>query len=194
MLTRLQSSKLELELKIEDDEIAKMRVALNSAKTNKEYSAILTRLNTDKADKSKLEEQILTLMNQIEADQKECRESRAAMEQDQEKLEGIRGECEARQAKIQADIDSLTIHYDQAAGEVPAKEREMFTRLASRFDGEVMVEITKSSRKDEQTCGGCYMSIPLEYVNALMTKDEVVVCPSCGRFLALDLNPAELTA
>ena len=193
-LTRVQASKLELELKVEEEDIAKMRVALNSAKTNKEYSAILTRLNTDKADKTKLEEQILTLMNQVEADQQECRETEAALQQDQQKLDEIRAECEQRQAKIQAEIDSLTADYDQAAKGIPAKERDLFSRLSGRFDGEVMVEVSKSDRKDEHTCGGCYMSIPLEYVNALMTKDEIVACPSCGRILALDLNPAEQTA
>ncbi len=193
-LTRVQTSKLELELKSEEEEIGKLRVALNSAKTNKEYSAILTRLNTDKADKSKLEEQILALLNQVEVDQQECREIETARQHDQKKLEEIRSECEARQSKIKADIDDLSGDYRAAAGEVPAKEREMFTRLAGRFDGEVMVEVAKSNRKDEHTCGGCYMSIPLERVNALMTKDEVVACPSCGRILALDLNPAQQTA
>jgi hypothetical protein len=193
-LTRLQSGKLELALKTEEDEIAKLRVALNSAKTNKEYSTILTRLNTDKADKSKLEEQILTLMNQVEADQLECRGAETAMQQDQQRLDEIRSECEEQQAKIQTEIDRLNSNCRQAADEVPSKERDMFTRLADRFEGEVLVEVAKTSRKDEHTCGGCYMSIPLERVNALMTKDEIVACPSCGRLLALDLNPAEQTA
>ena len=47
--------------------LQKMRVALNSARTNKEYSTVLSRINTDKADLSKLEEKLLQIMMEIEA-------------------------------------------------------------------------------------------------------------------------------
>jgi len=52
-LTKVQSDSLELELKTRDEEIAKLRAHLNTAKTNKEYASVLTRLNTTKADNSK---------------------------------------------------------------------------------------------------------------------------------------------
>ena len=67
-LTKLQSDRLELELRGRDAEIAKLRAALNGAKTNKEYASLLTILNTNKADNSKLETQILELMKDIETD------------------------------------------------------------------------------------------------------------------------------
>ena len=53
-LTKVQSDRLELELKTRDAEVAKLRGALNNAKTNKEYAAVLTQLNTTKADNSKI--------------------------------------------------------------------------------------------------------------------------------------------
>ena len=52
-LTRIQADRLELDLKSRDEHIAKLRAALNMARTNKEYSAVLTDLNTSKADDSK---------------------------------------------------------------------------------------------------------------------------------------------
>ena len=73
-LTRVQSDRLELELKIRDEEIAKLRAMLNAAKTNKEYAAVLTQLNTTKADNSKIENQILDLLKDIEADEAESQD------------------------------------------------------------------------------------------------------------------------
>ncbi len=58
---RLQSDRLELELKSRDEQITKLRNTLNLARTNKEYSVILTELNTAKADDSKLESKFLRL-------------------------------------------------------------------------------------------------------------------------------------
>ena len=70
-LTKVQSDRLELELKTRDEEISKLRAMLNTAKTNKEYATVLTQLNTTKADNSKIENQILELLKDIEADEAE---------------------------------------------------------------------------------------------------------------------------
>ena len=40
-LTRVQCDRLELDLKGRDQQIAKLRAALNTAKTNKEYASLL---------------------------------------------------------------------------------------------------------------------------------------------------------
>src|SRR4030042_3401963 len=68
-LSKVQSDRMELELKRNDETIAKVRASLNSAKTNKEYSALLTQLNTTKADNSKVETQVLELLKDIETDE-----------------------------------------------------------------------------------------------------------------------------
>ena len=67
-LTKVQFDRLELELKSREETIAKLRTSLNSAKTNKEYAALLTQLNTTKADNSKIENQSLELLKDIETD------------------------------------------------------------------------------------------------------------------------------
>jgi len=188
-LTRLQYSKLELELRTREDEIAKLRVALNTAKTNKDYSAILTRINTDKASKSKFEDQILQLMTQIDADQSACREIERDIQAQQQQLEELSQQSQLEQQTLQAVVDDLTRQYQEAYDSVPPKERHLFERLADHFDGQVMVEVaTGNARRSEYLCGGCFMSIPLEVVNTLMSRDELITCPNCGRFLVLDLH------
>jgi hypothetical protein len=191
-LTRLHYSKLELELKSQEEEISKYRLALNTAKTNKDYSAVLTQINTKKADKSKLEDQILALMNQIDNDQVACREIEGAIESESEKLVQVVEQSEEKKEAIEADISRLSDKRQELTKDVPAKELAFFERLAQRYDGEVLAEITQvNGRKGDHSCGGCYMTITLESVNALMTKDEVIYCPNCGRILVLDLQPQQ---
>ena len=187
-LTRMQRDKLELELKIREDEVSKYRAALNQARTNKDYSAILTRINTHKADKSKLEDQILSLMGQIDADQLACREIEENIETESQHLTEIKEQAEGKRLVMQKDLDSLQARRETAAVAVPAKEMSMFDRLADRFNGEVLAQVSQlNGKKGDHSCGGCFMKVTLESVNSLMTRDEVLTCPSCGRILVLDL-------
>lgn len=188
-LTRVQYSKLELELRTREDEIAKLRVALNTAKTNRDYSAILTRINTDKAGKSKLEDQILQFMTQVDGDQAACRQIEQEIETESERLADIRRQTEEKHLALKTQLDKLELQHRQASEHVPEKEGRLFRRFADHFSGRVLAEVTKGNgRRGEHLCGGCFMSIPLESVNTLMSRDEMIICSNCGRILVLDLN------
>ena len=89
-LTKVQCDRLELELKTRDEQVNKLRASLNNAKTNKEYAAVLTQLNTTKADNSKIENQILELMKAIETDEAECTDIRRQMDEQKQALEQTR--------------------------------------------------------------------------------------------------------
>ena len=186
-LTKVQSDRLEMELKVRDQEIAKFRAALNTAKTNKEYAALLTQLNTTKADNSKLEAQILELMKILEADEGECSKIKAGIEAEKEKLEQIRQESETSAEKYQQEVDEIQAEWDQAAKEVPHDPLEIFRRVAETYDGEAVVEVEaqENGRTSVYSCSGCFMSITTESVNLLMTRDDIIRCPNCTRILVL---------
>ena len=191
-LTRMRHDKLELELGSREDEITKWRVALNQARTNKDYSAILTRINTKKADKTRLEDQILALMAEIDTDQTACRELKSCIEAENTQLEEIRQQAQEKQKVIQKELDQLDQRRRDAFSQVPLEQKTFFERLAERYDGEVLAKVERSeNRRSEQTCGGCFMSVPLEIVNSLMSRDDVQTCANCGRILVLDLNPQQ---
>jgi uncharacterized protein len=185
-LTTLQSDRLELELKSRDAEIAKLRAALNSAKTNKEYASLLTILNTNKADNSKLETEILNLMKDIEADQAECDKILETIEAQKQQLEVIRHDAETASVKLEEEVNKVQAEWDEAAKDIPPAALETFKRVAETYDGEAVVEVESQSGKSAvHSCGGCFMSVTAESVNQLMTRDEIVRCSNCTRILTL---------
>ncbi len=185
-LTKVQSDRLELELKARDEEIAKLRASLNTAKTNKEYAALLTQLNTTKADNSKNETQILELLKDIEADEAECVKIREQVDQQKQNLEQTRKEAEQLAAKYQAEIEEIEVEWNRVAGTIPNEPLEIFKRVAETYDGEALATIDQQEGKTEAyTCGGCFMGIIAESVNLLMTKDDIIRCPNCTRILVL---------
>ncbi len=185
-LTKIQSDRLELELKTKDEEIAKLRASLNTAKTNKEYAALLTQLNTTKADNSKNETQILELLKDIEADEAECEKIQEQVEQQKQTLEQTRKEAEQLATKYQAEIEEVQLEWNRIAGIIPNAPLEIFKRVAETYDGEALATIDRQEGKTEAyTCGGCFMGITAECVNLLMTKDDIIRCPNCTRILVL---------
>jgi predicted nucleic acid-binding Zn-ribbon protein len=186
-LTTIQSDRLELELKSRDEEISKLRNSLNSARTNKEYAAVLTQLNTTRADNSKIEAQILELMKNIEVDQSECQKIQQDIDAQKTKLEQIRKESEQLATKYEAEIDQIQSEWDEAAKYVPAEFLEVFNLVAEKYDGEAVAAIEQQGGPNgAYTCGGCFMGVTAESVNMLMTKDEVIRCPNCTRILVLE--------
>ena len=185
-LSKVQADRLELELKSNDESIAKLRASLNSAKTNKEYSALLTQLNTTKADNSKVETQTLELLKDIEADESECQDIQTQIDEQKQALEQTRKESESLAAKYQKQIDEIQAEWDQIAKSVPAGQLEIFNRVAETYDGQAVVEVEhQEGNKGIYSCGGCFMGITAESVNMLLTRDEIIRCPNCTRILVL---------
>jgi len=186
-LSRLHADRLELELKSREEHIAKYRAALNTAKTNKEYAAILTELNTSKADNSKLENQILELMKNIDSDESDCTQIKEQINEEKTRLEEVRSESESKSVEFEKEIAEIQTEWDQESKNIPAESLNTFKRVAETYDGEAIAKVEQQdSRSDSFTCGGCYMGLTAETVNQLMTKDDIIRCPSCTRILILD--------
>ena len=185
-LTKIQADRLELELKSVDESVAKLRASLNVAKTNKEYAAILTQLNTTKADNSKTETQALELMKDIEVDEQECLKIHEQIERQKKVLEQTRKESEVSAVKFEAEINEIQAEWDKAASELPTEVVELFKRVAETYDGEALSVVdTQEDRTGSYSCSGCFMGITAESVNLLMTKDDMIRCPNCTRILVL---------
>jgi len=179
---------VELELKARQEEIDRLRTVLNTTKTNKEYAAILTRINTLKADNSKFEDEGLKLIQAAEE------VSGQMAEVDQKIIEVQQSLTEARETsadevrRLEAMLQELTGKRDRAAGDVPPKALAIFNRIAANRSGDAMakIQILGDKPPHQYVCGGCNMSIRAEHANALRTRDEVRLCDCCQRILYLE--------
>lgn len=168
-----------------DAKIDEHREQMNSVTSNKQYSALLVEVNMLKDQKAKLEEQALAEMSGVE----ECRKSLDELDQqiaEQKKLvENAEAEVEAARSEVGDRLDDVKKQRDEAAEQLPADVLRDFERLADAYGGEAVVEIEEQDRRRmEYTCGGCFMSLPFETVNKLLTRpDEVAHCSNCNRIL-----------
>lgn len=175
---------LEMDLKSRDQLIEKLRTQQQGAKNNKEYQALLVEINTRKVDRGKIEEQILVLIDIVEKQKVESGHLATHLEAEKTKLEGMRAEINDRLATLQAEVDAIRPEREAAEAQVPAKIRDLFNRLADRYDGEAMAGIDRPDRrKEEYLCTACNMDLVRDIYNKLKNRDDVVFCPNCQRML-----------
>lgn len=182
-----QATTLEKEANSIEARIEQLRQRMNSASTNKEYSALLTEVNTIKIEKAKAEELALVEMAKVET----LKEKHTALESniaDQMKIkQKADEELAQRQGEVGERLSELKAQRDKTAEGIPSVELTVFNRLNDQFEGEAMAQIEEVDRRRlEYSCGGCYISIPMEKVSQLVSGDKVVQCPSCKRILFLE--------
>jgi hypothetical protein len=183
----------ELDLKVNEEQVQKLRTALNSAKTNKEYASILTQINTRKADNAKCEEEVLKIMQEVDALQAEADRVKSRIEVEENRLEEVRQNNAEEIERLTKMAEELGNRRDAAAGEVPDSALAEFERVSDRYEGEAMAVIEVHGKKPpfDYVCGGCFMSLNAEHANILRTRDEVRTCDNCRRILYMEAENQE---
>ena len=188
---QMRLDSLSLDAAAREESINKHRQALAKAKTNREYAAILTAMNTEKADNAKVEGDALQRMEELQS------------------LKNVQTALEAEHAKASADVkraEQALAEFDAAGGkelaQIQAQRNEIalrieptalaaFTRLALKHEGEAMAPVEKvHPKRDDYVCGGCNINLRLEIINALATREDVQLCHACGRILYLPAQAA----
>ncbi|MFN0132571.1 MAG: zinc ribbon domain-containing protein [Phycisphaerales bacterium] len=180
-----------------DVRIEALREQMNNAKTNKEYKAFLTEVNTFKVDRGAAETSALELMTKADELKKQI-EALDAQMVDRSKLRQVAADDrQKRDEEIRDRLNQLKGEREKLVAEVPAAAMVLYIDLVRvHGDDGAMCPVEELDRKNhEYTCGGCRMTVPMETVNALMkgaaSQGVVTRCVSCGCILYIEKETAE---
>ncbi len=178
---------LSLDVAAREDAVQKHREALNKAKTNKEYAGILTAMNTEKADTAKIETGVLAMMEEVQVRKTAATgqdAERQKLFEDLQAAEKMLEAFDAEQRKKKAGLEAAREEFSES---LPPGTLATFMRIAESQNGEAMASVIKlHPKRDEFGCSGCNMTISLEIVSVLRSRDEIRQCGSCGRILYTD--------
>lgn len=179
---------LEQEAAQKDQQVQAHRDQMNTVTSNKQYSAMLVEIDSLKNEKSRLEDQALEKMNEVEAIAARQAELDEKLAEQQKLVDQANKDVEAAESEVGGRLEDMTKERDAAAAELPAETRTLFERLAEAYEGEAMAPVEEEDRRRmEYSCGGCFISLPVEHVNAVVTSpDKVTACPNCQRILYVD--------
>lgn len=182
--TQMQQDEIDVDLKTRDATVSRLRDNLNTVRTNKEYAAVLSQLNNEKADKTRLEARAFELLEAVEAKKRSYVEHEQAVQHETQRLADLERQLAQAQSSFEQRLAALQQQRDQAAEALDGKTLDLFNRISERYEGEVMARVTQvHPRRQEYLCEGCNMSLAAERANLLMTRDDVITCDNCGRIL-----------
>lgn len=168
-----------------DERIEKLRDELNNAVTNKQYNALLNELNGMKTERGKVEEFVISEMEQVETFDAELKQLQAQLEEREKLREVAENQLKEREADVGQRLSELQQEREQAAIGIPPEVLQLFDEMGDMHDGEAMAEVVEISRRHrEYACGACNMQMPFNLISTLHNAADVVVrCPACGRIL-----------
>ena len=184
---------LETEIQTHEGRIVELRKRMNEVHSSKEYTALLTELNTVKADKDRLESAALEELGKVDALNAQAAEVEKQIEERAKVRDVARQQLQQEQAQIQSRLTELEAQRAAAAAEAPPDVLREFDALGRRTEGEPMAEIVEQDRRRlEYCCGACNMEIPVERLSRLMARNDITHCPSCRRILFINEETREV--
>lgn len=167
----------EVSLQQKEEQIKKLQIQLYQLKTNKEYSAMLTEIEGIKADDSIIEEEILKLMDEIDAAKKKVSQEKQLFKAEEEKAQKEKTTIDARLKEIDVRLLELSAKREKLLPNIEKQVLARYERVLENKDGLAMVPV------EDGACGGCHMNLPPQVISEVKVREDIVTCGSCLRIL-----------
>ncbi|MFC1644176.1 zinc ribbon domain-containing protein [Candidatus Omnitrophota bacterium] len=178
-LKRVQLSKNEkdTDLGVKEEKISKHQSDLYQIKNNKEYQALQQEIDSIKADVSLLEEEIINLLDAIEAAQIRCEQEKKIFEEEKERVEKEKESIKAEEKKVSERLNELNAKRTEFAGTIDAGVRGQYERILKKWGRIAITEV------NGEFCGVCNMQLRPQILNEAKLKNSLVFCAYCARML-----------
>lgn len=169
--------RLELEIEAKQQQVARYANQQLETRKNEEYQALAQQIQTCKGEITKIEDQVIDLMEQAEAAQKEVGRFNQEAQQAQRHADELVTQLGEREKHLQQELVELQSVRDQQAEVVEAGARARYERLLKTKGDNALAGVNHG------VCGGCHMKLPTQVLVACQAAQELVTCINCGRIL-----------
>ena len=165
---------------LEDNQVKRQKFEgqLYQVKTNKEYSAVLAEIEEVKQQKSKIEEEILTLMERQERLAGEIKDAEGGLKAAESEGAVAEKQLRERLAAVETELGGVKGERASVARGLPANVLTDYDRLLRARSGLAIVPVLKPN-----LCGACRMTVTPQRLQELRAQNALLACESCGRYL-----------
>jgi len=178
-LETAQKSKRDRDRTLEEgaQKVEKLKSRTPDIKTNKEYTALLKEIETVEQENKTIEDDILKLMEKIDAATAEIKNAEGRSAQEAAAIDAERKQLEENMAKLEGELAADVRARDEIASRIDAALLAKYQKRYVAQGGRVVVEVRGES------CSGCFMSIPPQIFVNVKKNAEIITCPNCQRIL-----------
>ena len=146
-------------------------------KTNQEYAAVLKEIEGLKARSSKLEDEILELLDQIETAQGMVQDEAVLFQEREKAFEEKRSIREDELRRLQGEMGRIEEQRRRQVSRVEPGLLQIYQRLLRSRGGVAVAQVKDGS------CLGCYVSLTPQTYNELRKGEILLSCANCQRIL-----------
>jgi hypothetical protein len=179
---RREIDRQELELRSREGQVARLRGQLIQLKTNREYQAMLTEIQSFETDASRLEESILEAMGETDGLTGELQRLGGLVEEVRREVTAVEQVVAQEGQVLAGQTGELERRRTEVIGLLAQGHRSVYERLHAGLPGRVVVPV------EGQDCQGCHMPLTPQALSELMLNKNLITCHRCGRILYLPEN------
>jgi len=167
----------EQDLAIAEEKAGKAKEKLSSVKTNKEYQAALKEIEVIEMQNSKLEEEILILMEHSDHIKRTLENTEEHFKLIMKKTEEKKRELEKKSEECTKGIEERKKMREEFLSHIESKLLNQYQRIKQKRADPIVVPV------EDSCCQGCHMNIPPQLFNEIKKCQTIIKCPHCSRIL-----------
>lgn len=179
-LLQVKRKEREGDLEVKESAVKKFQTQMYQSKTNKEYSAFLEEIARAKADGSLIEEDIIKILDQIDAENKKVAKEREFLKDEDKKLNEEKQALVKEAERIRKELDGIRSERTALAERIDKTILVRYERIAKNKDGLAIVPVANES------CQGCFRVMPPQVINEIRMNSQLVFCENCARILYIE--------
>lgn len=168
---------LEKDVAAVDTRLSRFEDHKAAVKTNHEYTALLHEIAIAKAEKDAIEERLLILMEEGDAQVAGQKAAERALRDETDRGKVARAGLEVERAKIDEELARLAHERSREAREVDAALMAKYTQLLKQRKGVAV------ARMAGEICEACHVRLRPHVTQQIRRNDAIVQCDSCQRIL-----------
>ncbi len=176
-LLKKQRKEKEEEVQDIDLRLKKSHSKLIDIKNNKEYQAALKEIDNLKQQQSRIEDEILILMEQIEEMETKCSQNAQAKQELQTKFEQTKEEILKELELLDREYNEIKEKKSNFSNSIEKDLLNRYSYLRDRMGGRAVGPVING------ICQACHMGIPPQRFNELRRGNSLLFCPNCHRII-----------
>lgn len=160
-----------------EDELKKFRARIYEVKTQKEMISLDNEIKKGEAEKSKLEDNILQLMETNDNLVNKIKSFETELEKELVELQKAEEETN-RKIELNTDkLNTTSVKRNQISEKIRKDILSLYEKIRANKNNLAIVPVKNGA------CQGCFIKLPPQIINDLITSSEIIRCEACVRIL-----------
>ncbi len=168
---------MELEIQTTDARIKKSTESLRQVKTDREYQVLQREIDNNKKRLEQLEDGLLKIFDEKEAQEQTIQEQMADLEQVTAKTRSDQAAIDQKCEDDRELLDTYKQQKEEIGASLSPDLLKTFNEISGTSGGLAVAEVRN------EVCRGCFMNIPPQLYIEVQRGKDLILCPQCNRIL-----------